>query len=590
MQKFFFLCLYLSAPLFLAANEYPDRGFYGSLGFMYMEDEYTVAAENTVKDNFTQELKLGYGGNIYNPKLLEYTIEGALRYDTENYKTDSYESKQKSVGHDYKANLNFIKNTNFPFNIYASRYEKPTNTVYSAYSANYIFETRNEGVSGSINFEPYGITYGAASTKTTSEFDDRLQESLTTTYNAAFRYSENKHNFQASYIHSEMENEQQYINDAILAVNQVKDVFSITDSWYATDDLRVYSNASYESDETYLSETLDADVNLYWDPKDAKYDGALSAYVSSMEHGNPYGGDGYVFNSININQVFNYALTENLLLSENAMAYMYDATSVKGTNTYINLYATHNYATTLFENMPFIFTTRLGAQRNETKYEMTVNTGDELTSSSVDRYNLDLQARVKKELPSIKSSLSFDSDYYNSISSIDEEEQRYNFNLYMLSRVYGNVSNNITARYMQTNRSYVSVVDDEMIKSEYSTVSIMEALDFSFSFGARGKIRFLVGAEYINRKYDNETEKGLNPRVDANMNYRLSQRWTFDASARINEMYNIVEHSGNANLNFRAGKTTFLMGYQYNNSQVDSVLNTISNERSIFKVQLTREF
>ncbi|MDQ1243674.1 MAG: hypothetical protein QG565_14, partial [Campylobacterota bacterium] len=281
---------------------------------------------------------------------------------------------------------------------------------------------------------------------------------------------------------------------------------------------------------------------------------------------------------------------ENLLLSENAMAYMYDATSIKGTNSYLNLYATHNYATTLFENMPFTFTTRLGAQRNETKYEMTINTGESPTSSSVDRYNLDLQARVKKEIPSIKSSLSFDSGYYNSISSIDEEEQRYNFDLYLLSRVYGNINNNITARYMQTNRTYVSVVDDEIVKSDYSTASIMEALEFSFTFDARGRMRFLVGAEYINRKYDNETEKGLNPRVDVNMNYRLFQRWTFDASARMTEMYNVVDHSGNANLNFRAGKTTFLMGYQYNNNRVDSVLNTISNERSIFKVQLTREF
>jgi outer membrane usher protein FimD/PapC len=118
----------------------------------------------------------------------------------------------------------------------------------------------------------------------------------------------------------------------------------------------------------------------------------------------------------------------------------------------------------------------------------------------------------------------------------------------------------------------------------------MEALNFSFSFGPRGKMNFLVGAEYISRKSNGVTEQGLNPRADVNMNYRLFQRWTFDASARISEMYNITEHSGNANLNFRAGKTTFLIGYQYNKSQVDSVLSAISNERSVFKMQLTREF
>lgn len=143
---------------------------------------------------------------------------------------------------------------------------------------------------------------------------------------------------------------------------------------------------------------------------------------------------------------------------------------------------------------------------------------------------------------------------------------------------------------MQTSRTYVSVLDNEETKNDYSVASIMEALDFSFSFDARGKIRFLVGAEYISRKNDDVTESGLSPRIDANMNYRIFQRWTFDASARMSEMYNTIEHSGNANLNFRAGKTTFLMGYQYNKSQIESVLRNIENERSMFRVQLTRTF
>ncbi|MDQ1264828.1 MAG: hypothetical protein QG559_1829, partial [Campylobacterota bacterium] len=519
-----------------------------------------------------------------------YIVEGILRYDNEDYKTDSYESKQKSVGQDYKVNLNFIKDTKFPFTVYANKYEKPINTVYSAYSTNYIYETRSEGANGSINFEPYTVTYGAMNTNTTSEFSDRLQESQTTTYNTSLRYGQKNHNFQASYIHSELENEQQYINDTVVGVNQIRDTVSITDSWNATDALRIYSNASYENDETYMSETVDANFNLYWEPKGEKYDGSLSVYASEMEYADSFGGEKYVFDSLNINQVFNYKLTETILLSENAMAYIYDATSVKGTNTYLNLYGTHNYATTFFENVPFTLMTRVGAQRNETKYEMTINSADTPTSSSVDRYNLDLLARVKKDLSAINSTLNFDSGYYNSMSSIDEEEQRYNFDLYLLSKLYSNVSNNITARYMQAQRTYVSLADDEVVKNDYSIASIMEALDFSFNLGMRGKIRFLVGAEYVSRKNDDVVDSGVNPRIDANMNYRLFNNWTFDASARMSQMYNTIDQSGNANLNFRAGKTTFLMGYQYNKSEVDSVLATIHNERSIFRVQLTREF
>ncbi|WP_310442076.1 hypothetical protein [Sulfurimonas sp.] len=593
MQKKISLCLYLSVPLFLVANEYPDKGIYGSLGFLYTEDEYAMASQHNTKENFTQELKLGYGGNIYSPKLLDYIIEGTLRNDDENFKTDSYESKQKSVGQDYKVNLNFIKDTNFPFTLYANRYEKPVNTVYNAYATRYIYETSSEGATGTLKFEPYTVTYGAANTKTISEFSDRLQESQTTTYNTSIRYGEKAHNFQASYVHSELENEQQYIDDAIVGVNQIRDMVNITDSWKATDDLNVYSSVSYENDETYLSESIDANFNLYWSPKDSKYDGSLSLYGSQIEYADPLGGGAdYLFNSININEILNYKLTETIVLSESAMVYLYDATSIKGTNSYINLYATHNYATTLFENMPFTLTTRAGVQRNDTKYEMAVESAvsDTPTSTSVDRYDLDILARVRRELPSINSSINFYSGYYNSITSMKEEEQRYNFDIYLLSKLYSIVNNNITARYMQTERSNVSPVDKEIIESDYSYTSIMEALDFSFNLGFRGKIRFLVGAEYVNRKNNDQTESGVNPRADMNMNYRLFQNWTFDAYAKVSEMYNTVDHSGSANLNFRAGKTKLLMGYQYNKSQVEGVLSTINNERSLLKVQLIREF
>ena len=240
--------------------------------------------------------------------------------------------------------------------------------------------------------------------------------------------------------------------------------------------------------------------------------------------------------------------------------------------------------------MPFTLTTRAGVQRNDTKYEMTGSGVDTTTSTSVDRYDLDILARVRRELPSINSSINFYSGYYNSITSMKEEEQRYNFDIYLLSKIYSIVNNNITARYMQTERSNVSPVDNEIIKSDYSFASIMEALDFSFNLGFRGKIRFLIGAEYISRKNDNQTESGVNPRADMNMNYRLSQSWTFDAYAKVSEMYNTVDHSGSANLNFRAGKTKLLMGYQYNKSQIEGVLSTINNERSLLKVQLIREF
>lgn len=592
MQKtpLYWLSLLLVITPTLLAQDHPDGGAYGSLKFLYTEDEYTTSTMNSSRENFIQELKLGYKGNIYSPRLLDYTLEGLIRYDDENIQRDEFTSKQKSTGNDYNANLNFIKETKFPFTLYANRQERPINTVYSAYSTNYVYETSSEGATGSVDFAPYMVTYGAINTKTIAEFNDRLQNSQTSTYNGSFRYSENAHNVQANYSHAIQENEQHYINDAVTSVNQVKDIFNIAHTWNASKDLRVSSGASYENDEFYMSENIDADVNLYWTPEGRDYEGSFSAYGSKMDYADSIGAQKYVFNSINLNQTFNYKLTENINLSENAMMYLYDSPFAKGSNSYVNLDAMHNYTTTFFEDVPFSLLSRVGVQKNDSTYETNLENNNTTASTSVERYNFDVNARAKKAFPSLKSTLNLDSGYYLSIYSIEQEERRYNFNIFFLSKLFSIVNNNISARYMQTDRSSTSQETGEETKNSYSTTTLMEMLDFYFNLGMRGRAGFRVGVEYEKIKSDEQTLSRVSPRGEINLNYRFFKNWMFDSSARVSEIYNTLEYSGNANLAFKAGKTYFSMGYQYNRSEVESVFSKIQNERSIFRAQLTREF
>jgi hypothetical protein len=395
---------------------------------------------------------------------------------------------------------------------------------------------------------------------------------------------------QANYSHAILENEQHYINDEITSVNQVKDLFNISHSWVASKDLRVSSSASYENDEFYQSENMDADVNLYWKPEGKDYEGSFSAYGSKMEYTDSVGLEAYVFNSINLNQTFNYKLTENINLSENAMTYIYDGPSVKGSNSYVNLDAMHNYKTTILEDIPFILQSRIGVQKNDTTYTTNLDNNSTTASNSVERYNFDANARVTKSFPSIKSTLNLDSGYYLSIYSTEQQEQRYNFSIYFLSKLYSVVNNNITARYMQTDRSIKSEETAQEIKNSYSTTTLMEMLDFYFNLGVKGRVGFKVGVEYENIKNDAQSLSRVSPRGEMNLNYRFLKSWMFDSSARVSEIYNTLEYSGNANLTFNAGKTSFLVGYQYNKSEIESVFNKIQNERSIFRVQLTRTF
>ncbi|MCW8895584.1 hypothetical protein [Sulfurimonas sp.] len=571
-------------------SRYPDKGFYGSLNFLYVQDDYTNSTRKNSKENFTQEYKLGYKGNIYSPRLLEYTLEGLFRFDTEELKTNEDTSKQKTTGKDYKVYLNFIKETKTPFTIYANKTQRPVNTVYSAYSTNYEYETSGEGITGSLNFEPFMVTYGATTTKTVAEFSDRMQDSQTTTYNSSFRYSEKKHNVQANYSHSVLENEQNYLNGEIISVNQVKDRFAISHDWKAIEDLSVVSTASYENDDFYLRETIDAGVNLSYRPKDADYNTYLSFLATTMEYGDSTGDEKSVFDSLNINQGFTYKLTPSITLTESAMAYIYDTTTSKGSNTYINLDARHNYETTIFSDVPFTLVSSVGVQRNDSVIKTILDANSTTTKTSTDRYNLNLTARGRKSFPSINSNLNVDGSYYHYLYSTKREEQRYNFGFYFISKIFNIVNNNITARYSQTDILSEPTLSMPAERSSNSKTSITDTIDFHYRLGVRGRIGFKIGAEYINTKTDSATDSNVNPRAEMNMNYRFFSRWMFDASARVSEAYNTLEHSGSANLTFRAGKTSFLMGYQYNKSEIESVLNTIRNDRSIFKIQLTRTF
>lgn len=590
MRKKNFLHLCLFVPVFLAADGYEDRGFYGGLDFLYMEDDYTMSSSRTTQDSFTQELKIGYIGNIYSPRLLEYVVEGRVRYDDIKTQSNGIESKQESEGINYKTKFDFIKATKFPFSVYANKSERPVSTVYSVYSQEYINETKSEGATGRIDFNPYIFQYGATTTENITESSGSLQSLKMTNYTGSFSYKESVHSLMLNYARNIEENQQYYIGDTTRNLDRVKDVLNLSYNWSGIEDLALSGGASYENDDYFSSQVIDADLNMYWRPKGEKYDTSFSIFGSNMEYGDGIESEKYIFNSINLNQTFNYKLTENINLSESAMAYIYDATTVKGTNTNINLFATHNYATTFFENIPFTLTTSAGAQKNDTDSQSTAVIGTTTTSMSVERYSLNLNARAKRELPSIKSSLNFDSSYYNSISSNDEEEQRYSAGLYLLSKLSRMVNNNISARYTKSDRVMVSYLNDEQMENSYSTSSLSESINFNYDIGQRGMIRLGVGVEYTNMKNDTETTSEINPRADASMNYRLFNSWNFSASARVSEAYNTVNNSGSANLNFKAGKTTFLMGYQYNKSQVESVFNKIQNERSVFRAQLTREF
>ena len=579
MRKLILLCLFLALTSILSAQNHRDRGFYGALSFLYSENELTNSSNTRSRQVFTNKYDLGYIGNIYSPRLLLYTLKGSIRSD----KLKDETSTQKTDSNDYGIDLKFIQGTKYPFRIYANQQSSPISTQYADYSTSYIYESETQGLSGTVNLAPYMFIYGASNFKGVSEYADRLQNTNNSKYNSSFRYSGETHDVYIKYLHSEEENVQHYLNDNVRSVDQVKETVDLSYKMNISEDLKLNSDASYETDSYYETTRMDAHADLNWRPQREKYNASLSMTATQLEY--QEGETASVFNAYNVSQTLSYSFKSGISLSQSALVYIYDASTVKGTRTTLNLGASHTYNRNIFEDTKFTLSTRLLVQKNDsTTKEVKDDNTTSSSSAATERYTLNLNAKINNELPSIKSRFSMNASANLSTTSEDYQQQRFNFNAALVSRLFYIVNNNLTARYLMTNTTSSGE------SSSYSTRSLRDALNFNFRLGMRGRMAFNFGVEYMSMVSDEESTSQVNPTIDVNLNYRFFRRLMLNSGINIKKVYDTLEYSGNLNLTYKAGKTSVLMEYQYNKTEIQQEDRKIENERTNLKIQLVRRF
>ncbi|MCK4974946.1 MAG: hypothetical protein KAR81_06805 [Sulfurimonas sp.] len=579
MKKLILLCLFLALTSMLSAQNYKDRGFYGALSFLYSEDELTNSSYTRSRQNFTNKYDLGYIGNIYSPRLLQYTLKGSIRSD--KLKEDT--STQKTDSNDYGINLKFIQGTKYPFRIYANQTSSPISTQYADLSTSYIYDTETQGLSGTVNLAPYMFAYGMSNYKGISEYADKVQNTQNDSYFSSFQYVTESHHVSIKYKHNTEENVQHYLNDNVRSVNQVKETIDLSYKTKISEDLKLDSDASYESDEYYETTSMRARADLRWNPERAKYSASLSTTATQLEY--QEGDAASVFNAFNVSQTLNYDLGSGISLSQGALIYIYDAPTVKGTNTNLNLGVSHTYKRDIFEDAKFNLSTKLMVQKNDsTTKEIKDDNSTSSSSTAVEKYVFNLNASVTKELPSIESRFSVNSSVNLSTSSEDYQQQRFNFNAALISKLFYIVNNNLSARYSMTN------ISGSTTSSSYSTRSLRDTLNFNFRLGIRGRMAFNFGMEHISITTDEGSESHLDPMAAIDLNYRFFRRLMFNSSVNIKKYYDTLEYKGVLNLTYKAGKTSVLMEYQYNKNEIQQEDRKVENERTNLKVQLVRRF
>ncbi len=587
----------------LHAYSYQDRGAYGRIEFRYIDDYYETNNSVNSQQDFIQEYLLGYMGNVYSPRLLDYTVEGLLRFENIDNDTDNTKYTTKIDSQDYKVNLAFIKETKYPFTIYAQRTNRPFSTIYSQSINRYTQDLEKYGIMGTMKFDLFMLSYGASKNKGVYEGIASLQDRDTTTYRIAARRNEENYNLQVSYQHLKRITDQTYINREQTHINQTDDTVDITYGWNISNTLTLSSGLRYLKSDYFRTESTTADASLRWVPN-KKYNGMISMSASRSDQliNSSDIGDAQIYGNqvdmFNFNQVFNYNVTPELTLTENMSYYKYSADTSDGTNYSLRLGA--NYSKQLHPDTRIQLTSSIDMRSS--KSDTAATEYSSYQSLDKESYILNVGARINQNLPSIRSTLNAGVTYYTMETSLDETRDRYNLNGSLFTRLFGEFNNRIEANYMKDDSLTYLGNNDGLFSRTITRLDLGEYVDYATRLGIKGRLSLKVGVRYSKIDNDGLVVSRTIPRADMNLNYRFWQRLIFSAGAHVDKdlTYNYINYSANANISYKIRKVAFTMGYQYFKTEVTDVAEVLDiadqlvvipeRNRSRFEMKLTRRF
>ncbi len=608
-----FLCLISSE---LSAKKYYDRGFYGSLSFLYWDENVQSSTEYSQND-FLQEYKLGYMGNIYSPRLLDYKLEGLIRFENLVNKNDRTETRTKTDSQDYKVNFSFIRGSNFPFTLYASKGKRPITRIDTTGTYSYLYKTDTRGINGSMKFKPFVINYGASNSINTSESTLYDQEIKTDVYYATLKHGEDKYNYSIDYSHlTQKINNDTTTSDTNTTTNvttyyvtrnntdQVNDSVDLRYRLNISDTLTFNTSANwYESEFTGInSKSIGASANLQWRPSE-KLTSSLTVNGRRLQNtsGDNITSSTSTFDTYSLYESLNYRVTPSINIFQSASDYIYENNSVDGDIKNFRIGASHNYRNRISGNTSFSLYSTVYMQNVTTSSTIKqVDTNDTNASEelydSINRYNVNIKATLLDEMPAINSSLRLKVDLYNMQTSTEEAIARYSSDLQFLTKFFYIFRNNITLGVSQNETTRVrlaTATNDESVETtKTSIVNASESLSFITRLGIEGRLSFLVGVKYSSVDYGNTTINRTQPMADIKLNYRLGRNLFYFASFHVDKdlIYDYTNYIGLTKLTYKIGRTSFLASYRYNKTEVGENSDRRDYQRTRLDLKLVRTF
>lgn len=583
----FFIFLILLTKPALFAKTYRDNGFSGDLSFLYEEQTSTIDSTETTVQNFMQALNLKYMGNIYNPKLLNYTIATSVKYNKVDSESGSIHSASKSDSYDYNANLNFIQATRFPFSISANKITSPISTISPDEKIYYTNESESKTFNGSVNLRSFMLSYAASTSSDLSDDGNSLKTRESDLYNATLDYINKSHRTKISYNRSKINNK---INYYFLGDDTeiMQDTLQITlqDTWDVSKTFKYASSASYVNENIASNTIANAGVNLTWEPTRI-YNTSISANISRSEYKQDINSSIVsVTDSYTVNNNHIYKILPNLVITGNAL---FSASSSLGLETEItSLYldSRYKYKKIFFKDVNFNMDLGLEFQKNDYKTVNTLENNTTIVTEELSRFYTNANISKNKDLKSIDSRLIMYGRYFYSTDSAKSTDQEYNIKLTLNTKLFTIFENSIIANYEQRDQSRKSTKESNAASVSSTTMSIDESLYVLFRLGFRGDVSFGVSANYL----DTGTTTSFSQSANSRLKYRLSRRTQYMAHLRANKSETSISYTGTTSLVFLAGLTSFSIGYKYSGNELTVGEKKRNDVRSIFNARLTRRF
>ena len=465
----------LMRPLPLLAQQ---PGISGLVQYTFQNDDYKNIGAETKKSSFIQEYDLSTQGDIYDPRLLQYDISGGfIKEDSKINESGIGETTDKAESRDYNVRLNFIQATNYPFTIYAEKFDRPAWTM----QPEQIFQTR-------VTTDRYGL-FGSdrIGAGTSLNYDFRQDHIITSgpmqqtdqtnkSFSLGIDSRQGDSYIDASYSHQQnfekMADRHENINNAQVS-------FGLKPG----KDTQFYmSNSYYDNSYTEFTDA-DSNANFSYMPS-ADFNSNLSLYASRIKQNEQTGSFGTL--------VGNAAYKINPFVTTTQDLTLYDSKGDFGNDSTEAL----TLGLAFIKPLPDSVTVSADTSANGTSQQ-----SDKTQNRDSVYYTVD--GRVSKIFNAVNSEINGGGSYYSYNSSLGGKTTRYGYNAAFISRIIQNFTFQSLLNFYAENGvsdevNVVSAITPTVLPTTPAATQTKylifdNSLAYAVQLGARGSLDAKVG-------------------------------------------------------------------------------------------------